>query len=173
MISTGKPRTVRPAVFVSVGHPHLGVQERFLLRLERMIRGHGLTPKTLGRGLYDHRDPLRAIRDQMQYCEGAVIVGLERRFAPVLIDRRGSSDEAILKDIATATVWTQLEAGMAYQLGLPLLIIKEQRVLAEGILDPALGEYFVCQVDVTVEGIEPSATLKGTMRSWVEAVRKR
>jgi len=157
-------------VFFSVGQPHTDEQAEFLVRVERMVRGHGLTPTTLGANFYDFRNPLAAIRDRMRKCAGAVIVGMERRYAESAIDRRGSARQTALSDLAMSTPWTHLEAGMAFMLDLPLLILKERRVYAEGILDPALGAYFVCTFSLG-EDPRKSVELKGVLASWAKVVK--
>jgi hypothetical protein len=128
-------------------------------------------PWTLGRANYDHRNPLRAISEAMANCRGAVIVGLGRRFQPLAIDRFGS-DRAVEKhDVWTATPWNHLEAGMAFQLGLPLLILKDKRILPEGILDQSVGEYLVFEFDLSKEARGLTSELRATVASWAAAVR--
>ena len=158
-------------VFLSTGAPHLPLQTAFLQRLEATLRGHGLSPVTLGRGEYDHRNPMQAISDRMKDCQGAVIVGLERRYSPQAIERRGSRDRTVIRNLITATPWNHLEAGMAFQLRLPLLVLRERKVHAEGILDPELSAYFVFSFNLRAEAVEFSTGLKGAIRSWRGAVR--
>jgi hypothetical protein len=156
---------------MSVGAPHLDLQKAFLERLERSLRARGLRPTTLGRSNYDNRNPLRAIRELMLECDGAVIVGLERRVAEVAFEKQGSPSERRLLDVRTATPWNHLEAGMAFQLDLPLLILKDRTIHAEGILDQAVGEYLVFEFDLAEEAASLSTPLKKTIAAWCMQVK--
>jgi hypothetical protein len=165
------PSNVGKRVFLSVGAPHLPEQEAFVRRLEASLRSRGLTPWTLGRANYDFRSPLRAIRESMEGCAGAVIVGLGRRFHPVGIDRYGSHEATEKVDFWCSTPWSHLEAGMAYQIGLPLLILKDRAILAEGILDQAVGEYLVYAFELERECKGFSKELRETIAAWSREVR--
>ena len=156
----------RRRVFLSVGRPHDAAQAAFLMKLEASLRARRMEPWTLGRSDYDYRNPLRAIRSSMMECHGAVIVGLERSYSPILFERRGSPDQRRITHVASSTPWNQLEAGMAYQLELPLLILKERALRAEGILDPAIGDYFVTEFDIDVESRGLSKALKAVIHRW-------
>lgn len=59
---------------------------------------------------------------------------------------------------------------MAFQLELPLLILKDRSILAEGILDQAVGEYLVFEFDLAAETDVLSAGIKETIRTWAAAV---
>jgi hypothetical protein len=163
---TREPRRV----FLSVGTPHLPIQEAFLKRLIASLRARGLQPWTLGRSDYDYRNPLSAISEAMDTCYGAVILGLGRRLSPVVFERFGSSVEERRTDLITATPWNHLEAGMAYQLGLPLLILKDRTVASEGILDQAIGDYLVYEFDLSKEAASLSAPLRSTLAVWARDV---
>jgi hypothetical protein len=158
-------------VFLSVGAPHLPEQERFVGHLEASLRARGLTPWTLGRSNYDFRSPMRAIREAMDGCAGAVILGLGRRFHPLGIDRYGSDKATEKTEFWCSTPWSHLEAGMAYQLGLQLLILKDKGVLPEGILDQAVGEYLVFEFDLADECDGFSTELGETVGAWARAVK--
>ncbi len=160
-------------IFLSVGTPHLDEQARFLDRLTRSLRSLRFKPVTLGRTNYDFLNPMQSIRELMLQCSGAVIVGFERRYAEVAVERRGSERETIVHEIRTSTPWSHLEAGMAFQLDLPMLILKDRHVHAEGILDQSLSRYLVYEFDLLTEATEMSPQLKATLKAWAEAVRAR
>jgi hypothetical protein len=113
---------------------------------------------------------MRAIREAMLLCNGAVIVGLARRFAPVTVDRFNSPKKVVQNRVFTSTPWNHLEAGMAYQLDLPLLILKEKAILPEGILDQALSEYLVFEFDPKTQASGLSKELKETIAAWTREV---
>src|SRR5471032_3074135 len=159
--------TPRRKVFVSVGVPHQEAQEVFIRRIEGSLRSRGLEPMTLGRNNYDYRNPLPAIRNALRDCSGAIVLGLGRRYCEVAIDRYGSPKEEVRTDVYLPTPWNHLEAAMALQLGLPVLILKDQMVLAEGILDQALSDYIVFDFDLAAESIALSKALRLTLAQWI------
>jgi hypothetical protein len=160
-------------IFLSVGTPHVEEQERFLDRLTRSLRALKFKPVTLGRTNYDFLNPMQSIRELMLECCGAVIVGFERRYARTAVERRGSDREQIVRDLRTSTPWTHLEAGMAFQLGLPMLILKDRHVHAEGILDQSLSAYLVYEFDLVSEANAISPQLKATLKAWSDVARDR
>jgi hypothetical protein len=42
----------------------------------------------------------------------------------------------------------QIEAGMAYQADLPLLILKEKKIYNEGIIDPNDSDFYVFEFEI-------------------------
>jgi hypothetical protein len=51
-------------------------------------------------------------------------------------EKEYSRDEKELIHKYSSTSWIQIEAGMAYQAGLPLLILKGNKLYAEGLPEP-------------------------------------
>jgi hypothetical protein len=128
-------------VFVSVGRTSTPEQEEFVSAIETHMLAHGLVPQALGRNYYSSQQPLRAIDDLMSQCSGVAIVGFERLRIVQAIDRRGSDIERKLADFALPTVWNQIEAAMAYTRGLPLLVLIQEELRAEGLLETGYDWY--------------------------------
>ena len=152
-------------VFVSVGHCFRPEQDQFVTAIENHLREHGMRPRTLGRNEFDSGQPLQAVRRIMQESKGAVIIALER----IRIERGAEKGQQPLTDVALATPWNQIEATMAYMLGLPMLVIKERAVKSEGMLDRY--DWYVQEVDVTPSLVGQTAFL-GTFDSWRRKVVK-
>lgn len=79
--------------------------------------------------------PLAKIREELSLCDGAVIVAFERIYAKEGRERKTPKNSEKLSNLKLTTVWNQVEAAMAYWLGLPLLIIREKGLRAEGLLE--------------------------------------
>jgi hypothetical protein len=152
-------------VFVSVGTCFRPEQDQFVTAVEEHLREHGMRPQTLGRNAFDSGQPLQAVKRMMQSSRGAVIIALER----IRIKEGAEKGTQPLADVALATPWNQIEATMAYMLGLPMLVIKERTVKAEGMLQRY--DWFVQDVDVTPSLIDQPAFV-GTFDSWRQKVRK-
>jgi hypothetical protein len=159
-------------VFFSVGTPHLPIQEEFITGLKGQLCSLGFDPQRMGDNQYSYLSPMAAIRRVMESCHGAVIVGMERSHALIGYDRPGSEREREFVHRRQATVWCHLEAGMAYQMGLPLLILREDSLHVEGVLDPAVSGYFVHSFDVTKVAEETPTSMGQLISSWGEAVRE-
>lgn len=160
-------------IYLSVGRAHLPLQRQFVETVKSQLRELGMEPRTLGDTQYSYLSPLDAIRREMVGCHGAAILGLERTHCLIGYDRQGSSQEVEFTHRRLATVWCHLEAGMAYQAGLPLLILRENTLCVEGILDPAISGYFVFSFSLAEMAEHIPNDMKELISSWAEAVRKR
>lgn len=126
----------QPSIYLSLTTPHMPAQAEFLHRLEEAIRSNGITPRSLGRSDWSFEAPLIPIRYHMSECSGAIVVAMTRTEVTSGIIYPGGDHERSLSDYFLSTVWVQIEAAMAFQLELPILILREDKVSAEGILDP-------------------------------------
>ena len=159
-------------VFVSAPSARTTEQESFYTSFRVLLSDSGLRVRTVGQTDFGNRFPLETIQKVMRECAGAVIIGFAqlRIDAGVLkVDTPG--ERAVLPGTFTATVWNQLEAGMALLMSLPLLVIREPRVFAEGIFDPAVGDYFVHQAELSEDWLR-SAAFTQPFGQWREDVRR-
>jgi len=127
-------------VFVSRPTPHLASQAAFVAEFESALADRGLDARTLGPGSsYDYEAPLVGIRRMLAHCCGLVSIAFRRTHAPTATRNRGTdlpaSTELLLEDLWFTSPYCQIEPAMAFQLGLPILILREQGVVAEGILE--------------------------------------
>lgn len=135
-------------VFLSVTTPHSPAQETFVRLLEEEIRKCGLRPRTLGRNEWSYEAPLIPIRQILSECGGAIVLAMTRTLINDGLDLPFSDNPKKVENRAIATPWTQLEAAMAFQIGHPIFILKEDRLHPEGILDPNCSGLFVRSVGI-------------------------
>lgn len=65
----------------------------------------------------------------IKQCYGAVIIGIPRDYTNKKIIMEGLKDnEQIIEDVWTSTVWNDIEGAMAYQCGLPMLILRDKKI---------------------------------------------
>ncbi len=126
----------QPSIYLSLTTPHMPIQAEFLHRLEEAICANGITPRSLGRSDWSLEAPLIPIRQLMSECSGAIVVAMARTEVISGVIYPGGDQERSLSDYFLSTVWVQIETAMAFQLDLPILILREDKVAAEGILDP-------------------------------------
>lgn len=158
-------------VFISHPSPYNKYQEKFLSLIEAELKQHSLNPINLGKKNYNYRSPLKPIKDIMDMCAGAIIIGLERHHSYIGYEREFSAAQKELTHKYTSSPWIQIEAGMAYQAGLPILILKEDKLHSEGILDPQISDSFVFEFELKKIQKELSAELKELILSWAKDIK--
>lgn len=151
-------------IFVSVGAAANSKQEDFIRAIEDRLRSEGLVPHTVGRNTFTSGAPLKAIIELLDQCNGAAVVALERSFFPDGVEKRDGPKERRLNEVRLPTPWNQIEAAMAYDRGLPVLMIVEAGLKSEGLLESGY--------DWFVQWIEPEASalttpeFNGILASW-------
>jgi len=86
--------------------------------------------------------------------------------------KEGSVSEKVVGDQYFGTVWTHIEAAMAYQLELPLLILKEEKLVSEGMFDPGIHEWMIVRINPEDPEEIKRNPIKAFIDSWIEAVRR-
>lgn len=163
----------RIPVFLSVGEPHNDEQRAYLAALIAHLRRRGVAAETLGQSFWSVEKPLRPVQRKMREVHGAVVLAMERFRSLEGLYKEGSAAERRAADQRFATVWTHIEGAMAYQLDLPLLILKDDRLVPEGMFDPTIHEWVIIRVNIRKPEEMRSHPLKGYIDSWIEAVRER
>ena len=133
-------------IFLSYPKTHTQDQSSFITDLTEYLRSRGFEPRTLGVNEYDMDAPLTAIRRLMLESNGLITVALRRLWMEKGVWQKGSnvnwSSEKHAGDMWFTSPYCQIEPAMAYQLGLPILILREQGVVSEGLLEKgAVGTY--------------------------------
>ena len=151
-------------VFVSVGSTSSPQQEDFVGAVEERLRAEGLVPQTVGRNVFSAESPFTAVTNLMDGCSGVVVIALERLFIELGSEKRGGVSESALGGVKIATPWNQIEATMGYGRKLPLLVLVEKGVRADGLLEKGL-DWYVQTVSLDRESLN-TATFNGVLASW-------
>ena len=133
-------------IFLSYPKPHIQKQNSFINRLKKYLISRGLEPRTLGVNEYDMAAPLKAIRRLMRESNGIITIAFKRThiFKGIIRDNADmpESNSIDLNDQWYTSPYCQIEPAMAFQLGLPILIMREKGVCPEGILEKGVvGTY--------------------------------
>lgn len=132
-------------VFLSYPKPYLKRQDQFIEKLKSVLDNQGFLARTLGVTDYDMEEPLTAIRRLMLECNGIITVGFRRTLIKDGVVKPDSDIEdtaTILKDTWITSPYSHIEPAMAFQIGLPIIIIRENGVIADGILEKGvIGTY--------------------------------
>jgi hypothetical protein len=151
-------------VFVSVGSTSSPDQEEFVRNVEERLRAEGLVPQTVGRNVFTADSPFIAVTRLMESCSGVVVVALERLYIEVGSEKRGGASQADIRNVKVATPWNQIEAAMGYVRKLPLLVLVEDGVRADGLLEKGL-DWYVQTVNLNRESLS-TPTFNGVLASW-------
>jgi hypothetical protein len=152
-------------------------QAQFIDRICSYLDGRGLAPRTLGVTDYDMDAPLKAIRRLMLESNGLITVAFRRIFVEVgTANYRTDIDR--LRDFSInerwlTSPWSQIEPAMAYQLGLPILILREAEVLEEGVLQKGVVGTYMPEFDLSqpLEEYFESAEWSDLIWKWEAQVR--
>ncbi len=137
----------------------------------RSLETAGLDPRQMNKNEWSFEQPLRAIRNVMQECDGAVVIAFSRSSFPMGTELTKTGGENSLGPINLPTVWNQIEAAMAYMQDLPLLVVAERGLREEGLLE---GKYDwrVFWTDLGEADFQSEA-FRGFLASWKDAVLER
>ncbi len=156
--------------YLSVGTPHEEKQAQFLDFLRNYFRLKGVQLETIGSTSYSSRKPLIPIKQKLEAVSGCVVLATERFTSVDGFFRKNSPKEEHVSEIFLTTAWTHIEAAMAYQLGLPLLILREKKVRSEGMIDPSVHEWNVYEIDLNDHEALSNGSLKPIIDGWIEEV---
>jgi hypothetical protein len=157
------------SVFVSKPNALNGEQALFWERLQQILLERGLAPRTLGETDYPNTAPIDAVRRVLLDCDGAIILGMTQLRVADGVLKAGSASESDAAGTLWPTAWNQIEAGMAFILERPLLIIRELGV-AGGVFDVGNTDRFVHQADMSPEWLGHERFLQ-PFNEWLEEIR--
>lgn len=160
-------------VFISHPTPCNNHQTNLLKLIDEKLESIGLTPVNLGKKNWNYKKPLEPIKKLISVCKGALIVGLERHHSLIGYEKEIATDKSEKKELIhkfSSTPWVQIEGGMAYQAGLPLLILKEVKIYPEGILDPNNSDSYIFEFELEKNWRKLSPTMEKIIESWANDI---
>lgn len=157
-------------VFISHPTPHNKYQEVFLSLIKSELEKHELYPINLGMNNWSFKSPLQPIKNLIDTCVAAIIIGLERHHCYIGYEKEFTKNSKEIIHKYTSSPWIQIEAGMAYQAGLPLLILKENKIYSEGIFDPQVSDSFVFDFELRKMQKELTPEIKEIILSWIKHI---
>jgi hypothetical protein len=157
------------SVFISAGTPADDAQKEFRDAVVNAINLAGFTPRLMEPRDWDYKNPLRGMRRVMDECHGAVVVAYARYEVEAGKELRREGQRP-LESVAFPTAWNQIEAAMAFEKGLPLLVVAENRLRREALLDSANDvRPFWTDLDPS---IGRSDGFRGYLQSWKRDVEQ-
>lgn len=130
-----------------------------------------LEPRALGRSDYPVDLPLREVYVLATHCAGGVILGFEQFCAQEGLFKRGTPEEKRINGgVSYPSPWNQLEAGILFGLGLPLLVFREEGIKG-GIFDHGVTDVFVHRMPTAHMSAEKRQELREVFLKWQSRVR--
>jgi hypothetical protein len=133
---------MKRSIFLSYPQPFNAKQNGFINEVSDYLINRGFEPRTLGVTDYDMDAPLKAIRRLMLESNGLITVAFRRTQIKNGASKPGSPEARSLNGIWLTSPYSHIEPAMAFQIGLPVLIIREKGVMADGVLEKGvIGTY--------------------------------
>jgi hypothetical protein len=146
MLDTPGRSSARIPVFASVPSKLDGPQGASKRYIYGRLAEVGLEPRTVGasdRGIYN---PLHEVRTLARHCAGGIILGYTqisaRRAFAKTNDIEGLVVQTVIKKYTAPTPWNQLETGILFGLGLPLFVLKQDKI-SGGVFDEGASDVLV------------------------------
>lgn len=130
-------------VFVSAPTTLTDSQEASRKHILRELDRNGLEWRALGRSDYPTELPLREVLTIARHCAGGIILGFQQFRTDTGTVKPGTPNEKnIISPVIFPSPWNQLEAGILFSLGLPLMVFKEEGI-SGGVFDNGVTDVFI------------------------------
>ncbi|MCB0518847.1 MAG: hypothetical protein H6577_22060 [Lewinellaceae bacterium] len=174
LAGASKPATAARAtatipVFFSRGTPYNDAQKKFMDYFIGRFEQYGLRLET---PMWSSENPLLPVREKMKEVYGCIVLALERMQAVESIYKPGSPKEEKFREEFFPTPWVQMEAAMAYQQELPLLIFSEKKLKTEGMIEMGVHEFRIFKVNAEQPEELDEEFYKNLIESWAAKVKK-
>ena len=162
------------SVFLSYPNPFTKDQERFIIEIKNYLKYRSFEPRTLGVTDYDTDEPLVAIRRLMLESNGLITVAFRRSIIIEGAYKPKTKDEKVISEKWLTSPYCHIEPAMAFQIGLPILILREKGVIQNGILEKGVTGTYLPEFDLDVNTNDylESAEWNQLIGKWEGYVRK-
>jgi hypothetical protein len=155
-------------VFVSRPTVIDAVFESAYTRFERYIKRLGFVPCRLGAENYTLDAPLVGMIDLVRHCKGAVILGYPQYEFDAFIIKGGTREQYVSMRIPTP--WNHIEATLAFQQHIPVLIVAQQGVVG-GVFDQGVTGQYVIVTDLGQTDWHTQREFHGVFNEWKERLK--
>jgi hypothetical protein len=133
-----------------------------------LLDGLELEPRAVGVSDFATQFPLREVAVLARHCSGGVILGFERFRIEKGILKYSTKDSEEVQGLGFPTPWNQIEAGILFSSGLPLLVFKEPGIDG-GIFDLGVSDVFIHEMP---KSDHKKSQLSSVFLKWQADVRK-
>lgn len=136
-----------------------------------IIEEFGMEPRALGRTDYPTDYPLKEVFVLAKHCSGGIILGFDQFLTSTGIWKKGTEKEKVQNvTVAFPSSWNQLEAGILFGLGLPLMVFKEPSI-SGGVFDPGVTDVFIHKMPIGNLTQKDKDALREVILNWQRKVR--
>jgi len=164
------------SIFLSYPNPHLRRQQKFVERLEGYLRMRGWEPRTLSVTDYIWM-PLKAIRRLILESNGLITIAFKRALITKVRMRADADiaemEESKIRDMWLTSPYCHIEPAMAYQLSLPILILRKKGVIQERLLEKGVVGTYMPEFSLDEESFDylQSPEWNDLVGKWEDFVR--
>jgi len=135
-------------VFLSVSSSNLESQNLFLEKIKKYLSRHNIILTNLDPNIKSEAG-FKKIQKTLEISHGAMIIGFKRDHNIKKTSRKDIKDkEEDVEDSWESTIWNHIEGAMAYEAGLPLIILKQSEIkIGNGIFDDGNHEFKIIDFD--------------------------
>jgi hypothetical protein len=145
-------------------------QDAVATKIYDMVARYRLEWRALGRSDYPLDLPLREVVRMVRHCSGGLVLGFEQFYAEEGTYKRHSDKPLTNANVVLPTPWNQLEGGMIYMSGLPLMILREPGIQG-GIFDAGATELFVHDMPTMSMSQQAEEDFDAVFQRWVGRVK--
>ncbi|MDY0142599.1 MAG: hypothetical protein RBR97_11970 [Bacteroidales bacterium] len=139
---------MKHSIFLSYPKPFTIEQSQFINDLVVDLSERGFEPRTLGVSDYDMDEPLVAIRRLMLESYGIITIAFRRTYINEGCSKPNSDNARNLSNVWFSSAYCQIEPAMAFQIGLPIMVLRESGVVADGILEKGVAGLYLPEFDL-------------------------
>jgi hypothetical protein len=164
---------MRIPVFVSAPSPDnlSPAPEQSSTIIHKLVTRYNLEWRALGRSDYPNDLPLKEVLRMVKHCSGGIILGFEQfRSVKGLLKPGSPNSKTVSTPISFPTPWNQLEAGILFSSGLPMMIFREPGI-SGGVFDVGTSEVFIHQMPSAATTSQALDDLDSVFQNWVARVR--
>lgn len=144
------------------------IYESSFQAFERFLDSKSIQPRRLGRSDYSRKPPLLGVIDLIKVCKGAIIIGYPQYKIFGHITKAGEEEKVF--NFLIPTPWNQIEAALAYQSQIPVMVIA-QTDISGGIFDYGVTGEYVLKIDLSKNNWFEEESFQGIFKSWYDDVR--
>jgi hypothetical protein len=159
-------------VFVSLPSKLNSDQKTVYETIEAALKALRLDPRTVGRSDQALQSPLGRVYQLARRCSGGLILGFRQTAVHDMTQWPGTKLEERRSNKTTyfGSPWNQLEAGILYSLGVPLLVFAEEGIV-DGIFERGVGNLFIHEFRCEEFGSAEGDQMNHLIQEWSRHVR--
>ena len=147
------------------------IQSQFLVEydaFETYLAKRQLKAKRLGASDFTLGTPLSGVIDLMKKCKAAIILGYPQYEIRATLLKSTSTEKEITQFFPTP--WNQIEATLAFQQNIPVLVIAHNGI-SGGIFDHGVTGEYICAIDLSMKEWFMDKNIQGVFKEWMKRIQ--